>query len=134
MHRLSLKENGARLVGQCEISHPVHRAAVRITFEGVDEDPLSPVDDLDGTIAKPSNVLFESSKKDEYEPLDARISRTYMLVPLTSSVHIIINAHTGLFYINAYANEIHPSPNQDYISNLATKEVLVYSCGSLWTR
>lgn len=40
----------------------------------------------------------------------------------------------GLFYINAYGIEIHPSPNQEYISALSSKEVLVYSCGSLWTR
>lgn len=40
----------------------------------------------------------------------------------------------GLYYINAYGNEIHPSPNPDYISHLAVKDVLVYSCGSLWTR
>ncbi|KAF7796586.1 hypothetical protein EIP86_007767 [Pleurotus ostreatoroseus] len=108
-------ENGARLVGQCEISHPVRGSGVRITLDGADGDgdPLSPMDDMHETIAKPNNVLFEASKKDEYEPLDARISR--------------------LFYINAYGNEIHPSPNQEYITNLANKEVLVYSCGSLWT-
>lgn len=40
----------------------------------------------------------------------------------------------GLFYINAYGNEIHPSPNPDYISSLGSNDILVYSCGSLWTR
>ena len=30
--------------------------------------------------------------------------------------------------------EIHPSPNPEFLSNLASKNVLVYSCGSLWTR
>ena len=71
------KENGTRLVGQCEISHPVNGAGVRITFEDESDPRMSPADDLDGTIGKPRNVLFESSKKDEYEPLDARISRTH---------------------------------------------------------
>lgn len=36
-------------------------------------------------------------------------------------------------YINAYGNEIFPSPNPDYITSLGTHSVLVYSCGSLWT-
>lgn len=30
--------------------------------------------------------------------------------------------------------EIHPTPNPDYLANLNEKEVLIYSCGSLWTR
>jgi len=38
-----------------------------------------------------------------------------------------------LYYINAYGIEIHPSPNPDYLSSLASKDILVYSCGSLWT-
>lgn len=29
--------------------------------------------------------------------------------------------------------QIHPIPNPDFLSNLKTKDVLVYSCGSLWT-
>jgi len=40
----------------------------------------------------------------------------------------------GLFYINAYGTEIHPTPNPDYLANLDEREVLIYSCGSLWTR
>lgn len=39
-----------------------------------------------------------------------------------------------MYYINSYGHEIHPSPNPDYIKSLARNEVLVYSCGSLWTR
>ncbi|THH30392.1 hypothetical protein EUX98_g3804 [Antrodiella citrinella] len=39
----------------------------------------------------------------------------------------------GLFYLNAYGNEIYPSPNPDYLHNLGEKDVLIYSCGSLWT-
>jgi hypothetical protein len=36
--------------------------------------------------------------------------------------------------MNAYGFEIHPSPNAEYISALAANDMLVYSCGSLWTR
>jgi hypothetical protein len=41
---------------------------------------------------------------------------------------------TGLYYINTYGHEIHPVPTREYISGLDSNEVLVYSCGSLWTR
>lgn len=40
----------------------------------------------------------------------------------------------GIFYINAYGHEIFPSPNPDFIANLCKRDVLIYSCGSLWTR
>ncbi|KAI0344242.1 UPF0052-domain-containing protein [Trametopsis cervina] len=102
-------EDGTRLVGQCEISHPIRRPSVN-------DDILSPVDDLDGTVGRPQNVLFEAAKKDDYDPLGARIS-----------------PEAGLYYINAYGSEIHPPPNPDYIAHLGVKDVLVYSCGSLWT-
>ncbi|KAH9949457.1 UPF0052-domain-containing protein [Amylocystis lapponica] len=104
-------ENGGRLVGQCEISHPV-RSAPSISVTD-DFDAPSPVDALDGVISPGHNVLFNSDAKDNYEPLDARISR--------------------LYYINAYGSEIHPAPNADYIAHLSMNDVLVYSCGSLWT-
>lgn len=40
----------------------------------------------------------------------------------------------GLYYMNAYGHEVHPTPNPEFIKALATSEALVYSCGSLWTR
>ncbi|OJT11583.1 hypothetical protein TRAPUB_11892 [Trametes pubescens] len=104
-------ENGERLVGQCEISHPV-RQELRIDVS-TESGPSSPVDPLDGTLPRSRNVMFQSEGKHQYEALGAPITR--------------------LFYINAYGNEIHPSPNPDYISSLSRHDVLVYSCGSLWT-
>lgn len=115
-------DDGTRLVGQCEISHPVRRSpsdpTISITGDAQDEedeDPLSPIDDMRGS-GKKSNVFFEASAKDDggtYERLRARIHR--------------------LYYINTYGTEIHPSPNAEFIQHLGQKEVLVYSCGSLWT-
>ncbi|KAF9457476.1 UPF0052-domain-containing protein [Collybia nuda] len=104
-------EDGRRLVGQCEISHPVSQEA---TPEITVSDPFSPVDGM-GEVITPQrqNVMFEPKSKGDYEQLGSRISR--------------------LFYINAYGIEIHPSPNPEYLSSLASKDVLVYSCGSLWT-
>ncbi|KAF8213769.1 UPF0052-domain-containing protein [Mycena galopus ATCC 62051] len=109
-------ENGEKLVGQCEISHPVlvqSSEGPNITFST--SDALSPVDGMGETILNSrKNVMFEQSTgKGEYQPLGARISR--------------------LFYMNAYGFEIHPSPNPEYISALAANDMLVYSCGSLWT-
>jgi len=77
------------------------------------ETPLSPVDGLGEFISPPQNNMFESLSKGTHEPLPSRISR--------------------LYYINGYGMEIHPAPNGDFLSNLATREILVYSCGSLWT-
>ncbi|KAH8101525.1 UPF0052-domain-containing protein [Cristinia sonorae] len=101
-------EDGTKLVGQCEISHPVRSSVADLS---ISVEPTR--DALDGNVGRPANVLFESTGKDDYEPLESRISR--------------------LFYINAYGNEIHPSPNPDYLHNLGQKDVLIYSCGSLWT-
>ncbi|KAG7450766.1 UPF0052-domain-containing protein [Guyanagaster necrorhizus] len=101
-------DNGERLVGQCEISHPVASVAPSINF--TEADSWSPEDGLE---TQRQNVMFEPQGKDSYKPLASRISK--------------------LFYINAYGMEIHPSPNPDYISSLSSHNVLVFSCGSLWT-
>ncbi|KAJ3873788.1 hypothetical protein F5051DRAFT_462898 [Lentinula edodes] len=102
-------EDGQRIVGQCDISHPVAITRAPI-INVVDSDEWSP---LDGLESQTRNVLFQAEGKDDYEPLSSPISR--------------------LLYINAYGIEIHPSPNPDYLSSLRTNNALVYSCGSLWT-
>ncbi|KIK54602.1 hypothetical protein GYMLUDRAFT_76941 [Collybiopsis luxurians FD-317 M1] len=100
-------EDGERIVGQCDISHPVARAPAINVIESNDE--WSPLD----SASRQQNVLFQANEKERFEPLSSRISR--------------------LLYINTYGSEIHPSPNPDYLSNLKNRDVLVYSCGSLWT-
>ncbi|KAJ3526523.1 hypothetical protein NMY22_g10129 [Coprinellus aureogranulatus] len=105
-------EDGERLIGQCEISHPVTVASAPVL-------QLSLADDLSsdgmGSLAElqPQNIMYEQDKDKPFEPLPARISK--------------------LYYINSYGMEIHPSPNPDFLANLKTRDVLVYSCGSLWT-
>ncbi|KAJ6501425.1 UPF0052-domain-containing protein [Mycena vitilis] len=101
-------DNGEKLVGQCEISHPVP-----VQGTAGSADAMSPADGMGETIVQRRNVMFDQATKGEYQPLGARISR--------------------LFYMNAYGFEIHPSPNPEYISALAANDMLVYSCGSLWT-
>ncbi|KAL0570988.1 hypothetical protein V5O48_010973 [Marasmius crinis-equi] len=116
-------ENGERLVGQCEISHPVHRQSTAALTPPITSSSAPTYEEwspIDGLVQRQSNVMFEhnskdidSADKDSYEPLHSRISR--------------------LLYINAYGMEIHPSANPEYISTLGTTDALVYSCGSLWT-
>ncbi|KAI0029064.1 UPF0052-domain-containing protein [Vararia minispora EC-137] len=105
--------DGQRLVGQCEISHPVQRGSAlnppgRGTHDAY-EDAISP----DLPVSQSQNVDFTADAKEEYEHIGAPIHR--------------------LLYINAYGHEIFPAPNPDYIANLSMNEVLIYSCGSLWT-
>lgn len=103
-------ENGIRLVGQCEISHPVPQG---VTADTVLDEPLFSIEGLGERIVHRKNVMFEQEAKSQCESLVAPIAK--------------------LFYINAYGMEIHPTPNPDYLANLDEKEVLIYSCGSLWT-
>lgn len=127
-------ENRRTIVGQCEISHPVPTgsgtpsalAGASTPQSEQDLDPLADAgaddddDDEDGTgVADTSklNVMFSKAPEGEgaakYERLESRINR--------------------VFYINAYGQEIFPSPNPDFIENLGKRKTLIYSCGSLWT-
>lgn len=124
------QDNGERLVGQCEISHPVAPVAPSINFS--EADLWSPEDGLE---TQRQNVMFEPQGKDSYEPLPSRISSQFYFW-WTLPFHVLTSRcrSAELFYINAYGMEIHPSPNPDYISSLSTHDILVFSCGSLWTR
>lgn len=143
-------ENGEKIIGQCNISHPApqrplqpltrlnsrgapvgprppssnhlrpqHRRDSR-TFDTVDSarptpsrgtTPL-PVLDLDDDEAFGRGNIGYTKGMDEV-PLESRIER--------------------LFYINLYGQEIFPEPNGDFFDALDKRDVLVYSCGSLWT-
>ncbi|KAI0259330.1 UPF0052-domain-containing protein [Gloeopeniophorella convolvens] len=105
--------NGTHLVGQCEISHPVARPPPAQDDEYTDPPSFS-FDTISPTVQSQSqNVHFSTGSKDSYEALSAPINR--------------------LYYINAYGHEIHPVPNPEYLAGVNSNEVLVYSCGSLWT-
>lgn len=107
-------EDGERMVGQCEISHPVKQSPALVNITVSDErGELSLLEGLSRLPAQHQNVMYKPENDGAYDRLRSRIFRVY--------------------YINAYGMEIHPSPNPDYISNLASRDFLVYSCGSLWT-
>jgi len=93
-------------------------------------DLYSPLYGMGEVIPQQRNVMFDPQSKEKYDSLPSRIiSQCVSLWGLS-----LINHQTGLYYLNAYGHEVHPSPNPDYISNLSSSDVLVYSCGSLWTR
>lgn len=119
-----------KIVGQCEISHPVHRTpAVSISEGGPgQEDP----DSMGELLVQKRNVLFDADGKETVVGLPSQISSESLVVldPVVTYMH----KRSGIYYINAYGNEIHPYPNPDFLMNLSVRRILVYSCGSLWTR
>lgn len=124
-----------RLVGQCEISHPVKALPTKQdTSPRKSEssgEPNLTTDGMGETISQRNNAMFMADSKDgRYEKLPARIHRTDSLVGCGCSSNI----STGLYYMNAYGHEVSPSPNPEFLRSLSTSDILVYSCGSLWTR
>jgi len=103
--------NEAKIVGQCEISHPVRTIPVVSVADGGPGQEDS--DSMGQLLVQKKNVLFEADGKEATAGLPSPISRIY--------------------YINAYGNEIHPYPNPDFLTSISLRQVLVYSCGSLWT-
>ncbi|OWZ57723.1 hypothetical protein C368_00891 [Cryptococcus neoformans 125.91] len=142
--------NSTTLVGQCAISHPrpsaSHDSSISTplglgsatlpsihpflrshfrrdsrTFDTPDEsapptrshsgDRLDAVThDAEGHDGE-GNLAYR--KGEDEAPLEAKIDR--------------------IFYINLYGQEIYPEPNTDYIDAIQNRDILVYSCGSLWT-
>ena len=122
--------NKAKVVGQCEISHPVRVApVVDVVGGGLGQD--NP-DSMGRLFVQKKNVLFEADVKDTAVGLPSPISsKSFIFLG-----RAVTYAHgcSGIYYINAYGNEIHPYPNPDFLTNVSLRQVLVYSCGSLWTR
>ncbi|CAM0142516.1 unnamed protein product, partial [Umbelopsis sp. WA50703] len=110
----ALLENGETLKGQCEISHPSPSSQRQ-------QKPLNPIDAF-SRLAFPGSPVAETSpqpndnlifSKTLEEKLDARIARIY--------------------YMNEFGQEIYPIPSPKVLKHLNTKNVLVYSIGSLYT-
>jgi hypothetical protein len=69
LSELSRQVNGAKLVGQCEISHPVQPPNIPINVE-----PMSPLDGMGAAIFQQQNALFEQQSKDDWAALPSPIS------------------------------------------------------------
>ena len=78
-HWHALQENGSRLVGQCEISHPVRQS---VTTNAVSDTPLSLAEGLGERPDPRQNMMFEQQAKNRYESLVAPISSKYLEIPI----------------------------------------------------
>jgi len=99
-------ENGEVVVGQCQISHPPRNSNFAHKIEPGWEDEM----------IHPSSLNIAFSKNDGSNE-ESRLQATI----------------ESIYYINAYGQEICPKPNPEYINSIDDCEVMIYSCGSLWT-
>lgn len=83
--------------------------------------------------AQKKNVFFDADRKDAVAGLPSPVSSKFIIFPLHCAPSYT-RERSGIYYINAYGNEIHPYPNPDFLTSISVRQVLVYSCGSLWTR
>jgi hypothetical protein len=127
------------LVGQCEISHPSRSSGPTIVMSRAHEDGAHQWDDSAPTDAMhhedatiPDNVACTKRDDDDYDPLGSPINRLSKFN--LSFGNNLKKSSLGVFYINQYGQEIYPTPNPLFLKNLGLKTVLVYSCGSLYTR
>ncbi|BEI83043.1 hypothetical protein CcaverHIS002_0309110 [Cutaneotrichosporon cavernicola] len=142
--------NGDKIIGQCNISHPAPPPPIqpltRLNSRGVLVGPrpsssnhLRPprrrdsrtFDTVDSAQPSPSRGATPLPLQDvDDDEAFGRGNIGYMKgmeeVPLESRIE-------RLFYINLYGQEIFPEPNGELFEALDKRDVLVYSCGSLWT-
>ncbi|CAO3627214.1 unnamed protein product [Cunninghamella blakesleeana] len=142
-------KNGEIIIGQCEISHPSsptkdeknillphmmnpidafmpyhdeeHLSSSSSIFSSPIDDPLEmsefhPPNEMDlchSYHSTTSSNLFFEKNSDDQQKLSSPIKRIY--------------------YINEYGQEIYPVPNPKVITQLSTKNSIIYSIGSLFT-
>ncbi|KAK4687033.1 hypothetical protein P7C73_g3084, partial [Tremellales sp. Uapishka_1] len=145
--------NSTTLIGQCTISHPSPPAtplplsavssAHPLPFRGTHLRRDSRTFDTVDTSLPPSVRTSPSTRT----PLESRPWDTVTPDPTSIDDEVIgnIGYRKGageiplearierLFYINLYSQEVFPEPNPEYLEALNERDVLVYSCGSLWT-
>ncbi|CAK9780810.1 UPF0052-domain-containing protein [Cutaneotrichosporon oleaginosum] len=143
-------ENGDKIIGQCNISHPAPPPPIlpltRLNSRGasVGSRPLSnnhlrpphrrdsrTFDTVDSARPSPSRgatplPTIDLDDDEAFGRGNIAYTKGMVEVPLESRIE-------RLFYINLYGQEIFPEPNGDFFDALDKRDVLVYSCGSLWT-
>lgn len=90
-------------------------------------------DAMGGETGSIANNVHYTKENERHQSLEAPILRTHFLASRLSC-HVIYIFPQGLFYINQYGQEIYPTPNPAFLRNLNSKSVLIYACGSLFTR
>ncbi|CDZ98422.1 LPPG:FO 2-phospho-L-lactate transferase CofD/UPF0052 [Phaffia rhodozyma] len=142
-------ENGETIVGQCNISHPAvtEPALSDSTVESATNRSYSsplPVQVRLGKVGLEDGIyslgrggVSQSSKKAINTPGGSNLvfKRTGEAEDENSldATQGLTSRIKRILYINVYGQEIFPTPNPEFLSSLATRELFVYSCGSLWT-
>ena len=137
------------LVGQCSISHPAFPSATlagsRVTSEIHAMSHLRHGSRRDSSTFDTSIPQSRRSSLDEYSPNlsgsggNLGYRKGEDVVPLDARIE-------GVFYLNLYGQvskglevnakfgqEVFPEPNPEFLETINSRDVLVYSCGSLWT-
>ncbi|ORX40050.1 hypothetical protein BD324DRAFT_648662 [Kockovaella imperatae] len=155
--------NAATLVGQCTISHPTPPITPIATtpstplvspiparqgpFTQSDlsamsiSSPLTATSQSNSTTGARSPTMSMRSVRKDSRTFDTALANAIVEefaggnisyrkgegeIPLEAKIEKV-------FYINLYGQEIFPEPNPEYLDALTQRDVLVYSCGSLWT-
>jgi len=141
--------NSTTLVGQCTISHPTSDATPLTSVtstptrngkshlgHGLRRDsrtfdislPLSGQPSLDGArpVDLPAGGNLGYRKGEEEKPLEARIERVFYI-----NNYGQVSAENRI--VPTIYQEIFPEPNPEFLDSLSNRDILVYSCGSLWT-
>ncbi|WVO12589.1 hypothetical protein L204_100194 [Cryptococcus depauperatus] len=140
--------NRDTLVGQCNISHPspdasptssLSTATQKIFQKGLSSMPptlrshfrkdsrtFDTPDAITSPIHQESTDWQVKHDEEEKDMSNLAYRKGEGEVPLDAKIKRV-------FYINLYGQEIYPDPNTDFLESLHKRDVLVYSCGSLWT-
>jgi 2-phospho-L-lactate transferase/gluconeogenesis factor (CofD/UPF0052 family) len=153
-------EDGQRILGQCEISHPTRpsytletaptsgidtpasaifdpfqslsRVTVGSRGDGLEPDPDMDIDEDDSSVADDDDDE-QDSKGEEGSGQHTRARVGNIVFTKQGAEDRLPSRIDRLFYVNAYGHEVHPTPNPEYINSIYHTKTLLYSCGSLWT-
>ncbi|KAI8339944.1 hypothetical protein BC941DRAFT_418983 [Chlamydoabsidia padenii] len=137
--------NGEIILGQCEISHPSINTSSQLAsspsclssrmmvnpidaFMQLGDEPIpTTCDDYIMMTNKATSINLDD---DDIHHQDAITSNLFFSKHEDQQLSSPIQR---LYYINEYGQEIYPVPNPKVITQLSTKNTLVYSIGSLYT-
>ncbi|KAI8097314.1 uncharacterized protein BX664DRAFT_292789 [Halteromyces radiatus] len=135
-------QNGETIIGQCNISHPssttnapdCHSSQLIINpidaFMHLGDDPIPTTrDDYMMMINKTNSTTLDDDDDNDNNGKHVTSNLFFSKLeeqPLPSPIR-------RLYYINEYGQEIYPVPNPKVITQLSTKNTLIYSIGSLYT-
>ncbi|KAF8522287.1 hypothetical protein BU17DRAFT_21133, partial [Hysterangium stoloniferum] len=106
------------IVSQCSISHPMSMNG----HLDAEVDGSFDLDVLDDGRLLPVRNLKAFGTDNKYEPLPSPIFHREF-------PYCFLIFGLGLYYINSYGHKIHPYPNPEFLAQLSSRDIMVYSCG-----